>query len=94
MFERIREQMEVFECTFDIEVEDRNQRQTVQAPRAALVQQFLSLAQQAAQSDKPIKVKMSRKVHIYDNFDKKWIERENSVAFANNAYIKAKGEDL
>ena len=94
MFEKIREQMEVFECTFDIEVENRIQHKIVQAPRAAIEQHFLGLAQQAAQSDKPIKVKMSRKVPIYDNFDKKWIERENSVAFANNAYIKAKGEDL
>ena len=94
MFERIREQMEVFECTFDIEVEDRIQHQTVQAPRAALEQHFLGLAQQAAKSNNPMRVKMSRKVPIYDNFDKKWVERENSVAFANNAYIKAKGEDL
>lgn len=86
--------MEVFECTFDIEVEDRIQHQVVQAPRAALEQQFLSLVQQAIQSSKSVKVKMSRKVPIYDNFNKKWIERENSVTFANNAYIKAKGEDL
>lgn len=93
MFERIREQMEVFECTFDIEVEDRIQHQTVQAPRAALEQQFLGLAQQAAKSDKPVNVKMSRKVSIYDNFDKKWIERENSVAFANSVYTKANGVD-
>ena len=94
MFEKIREQMEVFECTFDIEVEDRIQHQTVQAPRVALAQQFLGLAQQAAKSNKPMRVKMSRKIPIYDNFDKKWIVRENSVAFANNAYIKVKGEDL
>ena len=94
MFEKIREQMEVFECTFDIEVEDRIQHQTVQAPRVVLEQQFLGLAQQAAKSNKPMRVKMSRQISIYDNFDKKWIVRENSVAFANNAYIKVKGEDL
>ena len=90
MFERIREQMEIFECTFDIEIENRIQRDVMRAPRAALEQQFISLVEQAAQSDKPIKVKMSRKVPIYDNFDDIWIERENSVAFANNAYIKIK----
>lgn len=94
MFEKIREQMEVFECTFDIEVEDRIQHKIVQAPRAALEQHFLGLAQQAAKSNKPMRVKMSRQIPIYDNFDKKWIVRENSVAFANNAYIKVKGEDL
>lgn len=94
MFEKIREQMEVFECTFDIEVENRIQHKIVQAPRAALEQHFLGLAQQAAKSNKPMRVKMSRQIPIYDNFDKKWIVRENSVAFANNAYIKVKGEDL
>lgn len=94
MFERIREQMEIFECTFDMEVENDIQHQVVQAPRAALEQQFLSLVQQAAQSSKPVKVKMSREVPIYDNFDKKRIERENSVAFANNTYIKTKGENM
>lgn len=94
MFDRIREQMEVFECTFDIEVENRIQHSVMQAPRAALEQQFLSLAQQATQSNKPVKIKMSRRIPIYDNFENRWIERENSLAIANNAYIKVKGEDL
>ncbi len=94
MFENIREQMEVFECTFDVEVDGVTNRSRIQAPRVALEQQFMSLVQQAANSAKPVKVKMSRVVPIYDNFDNKWINRENSVTFANNAYIKIKGEDL
>lgn len=94
MFEKIREQMEVFECTFDMEVENKPQCQTVQAPRAVIEQQLLNLVQQVAMSDKQVKVKISIKVPVYDNFDKKWIERENSVIFANNFYIKTKGKDL
>lgn len=66
----------------------------MQAPRAVLEQQFVSLIQQATQSNKPIRLKMSRKVPVYDDFNDKWIERGNSVVFANNAYIKVKGEDL
>ena len=66
----------------------------MQAPRAALEQQFLNLVQQAAQSNKPVKIKISRRIPIYDNFEKKWIERESSLVIANNIYIKVKGEDL
>ncbi len=66
----------------------------MQAPRAALEQQFLNLVQQAAQSNKPVKIKISRRIPIYDDFEKKWIERESSLVIANNIYIKVKGEDL
>ena len=86
--------MEIFECTFDIEIENKTQHNVIQAPRAALEQQFINLVEQASQSNKPIKIKMSRKIPVYDNFEDVWIKRENSVAFANNAYIRAKGECL
>ena len=66
----------------------------MQAPRAALEQQFLNLVQQATQSNKPVKIKISRRIPIYDDFEKKWIERESSLVIANNIYIKVKGEDL
>ncbi len=60
----------------------------MQAPRVLIEQKFLSLVQQAANNPNPISVKLMRKVPIYDNFDDKWIERENSVLFMNHAYKK------
>lgn len=86
--------MEIFECAFDIEVENKLRHSVMQAPRAALEQQFLNLAQQAARSDKPVKIKMGRRIPIFDDFENRWIERESSLAIANNAYIKVKGEDI
>lgn len=94
MFENFRGQIEIFECTFDIEIDGTTKKNRIQAPRIAIEQQFLSLVQQAANSSQAIKIKMSRIVPVYDNFDKKWINRENSVTFANNAYIKIKGENF
>lgn len=94
MFSNMHEQMEIFECVFDIDVDGKIQSSRIQAPRIALEQQFISLVKKAAYSTQPIKVKMSREVPIYDEFDSKWISREHSVTFVNNAYVKIKGEDL
>lgn len=86
------EQMKTFTCEFEIKVGDNIQHQTMEAPRIMLEQQFEQLMSSAAQDTKPIRVKMARKQPIYDNFDDKWIDRELSVAFANNKYIEVYGD--
>ena len=65
----------------------------MQAPRMLIEQQFLQLIQQAANLQTPIKVKMSRIEQIYDNFDQKMVDRENSVSFMNNAYLATRKEE-
>jgi len=91
---QMREKMEVFICTFEIDANNVVQRQVMQAPRLMIEQEFLALMQSAANSDKPIRVKLSREVPIYDEFEKQWIKREHSIEFANNAYISThKKED-
>lgn len=73
---------ETFICTFEIEHNGQKSTQTIQAPRMVIEQQILSLAQQAARAAGHIKVKVSRKVPIYDNFKGEWIELENSITFS------------
>lgn len=34
---------------------------------------------------------MSRTIQVYDNFNQKWIERENFVQFINRAYENKNG---
>lgn len=92
MFININEQMDIFICTFDVEVNNQRQRETMQAPRMMLEHRFMSLVQQAAQSPTPIKIKMSIPVYIYDESNNEEIERESSVTFTNNAYIDKYGE--
>lgn len=79
---------ETFTCKFEITQDTETQTSTIQAPQIMLMQQFMSLMNQAANSTNPIKIKMSRDVPIYDNFDKTWISRETSIGFSNNAYLK------
>lgn len=81
----------MFVCTFEIENGQQTQDQTIQAPRIMLEQQFLSYVQQAANASHPARIKMSRKVPVYDSFCNKWIERENSIEFMNKAYESQKG---
>lgn len=35
----------------------------------------------------PIMIKMSRNAPIYDEREGKWIDRENSIIFTNNAWV-------
>ena len=81
----------MFVCTFEIENGQQIQKQTIQAPRIMLEQQFLSYVQQAANTSHPVRIKMSRKAPVYDNFNDKWIDRENSIEFMNKAYENQKG---
>jgi len=83
----MQDELELFVCTLEIIVGDTVQQQTLKAPRIIFEEQFKALTQDAAYSDKPMKVKMMRMVPIYNQFEHQWIEREHSVAFANNAYI-------
>lgn len=83
----MQDELELFVCTFEITVGDTIQQQTLKAPRIIFEERFKALAQDAAYSDKPMKVKMMRMIPIYNQFKQKWIEREHSVAFANNAYV-------
>lgn len=78
--------MEFFACKFEIEVDGRIHAQTVEAPRFILERQSIGYVSQATRTNPLARVKMSGVVPIYDNFDGKWIERDDSVAFTNLAY--------
>lgn len=91
---QMQDELELFVCTFEITVEDTVHHQTMKAPRIIFEEQFKALAQDAAYSDKPMKVKLMRPVLIYDNFEHQWIEREHSVTFFNNAYTAAHPDEF
>ena len=86
------EQFETFDCMIDIEENGNKQRQRMQAPRIMIQQQFMSLVQQAAQANHPVRVRLSRMSQVYDEFgapayeDEKPLEREFYIDFSNNAW--------
>lgn len=84
---------ELFDVDFEITEGDNVRNQHLQAPRMLIEQQFLQLMQQAANLQIPVKIKMSRTEQIYDVFDRKFVDRENSVAFMNNAYLATRKEE-
>ena len=75
-----------YSVMFEITVDDKLEAYIREAPRIALEHEFMSLVNQAARYPKPVKVRMSRKVPIYDPFDKTTIEREHSIEFTNKAW--------
>lgn len=82
VFERASPYLVVFELT----IKDNVQRWSREAPRRTLETDFEYLVWQAARLSEPVKVRMSRKVPIYDPFDKTTIERVNSIEFTNKAW--------
>ena len=79
-------QMDVFTVVFEIEANNRIQKQTMQAPRFMLEQQFVSLVDQAYRNRTPVRVKMGMDVPIWIQFENRWVNREHSVEFTNQAW--------
>lgn len=86
MFDGINERFEVFACTITIDIGDKRQQQTIQAPRVMIEQEFVSLMQQANNNNAPVRITLSRKVPIWSQLQNKWIEHENSIEFCNLAW--------
>ena len=68
------------------------QHSRMKAPRVMLEQQFKSLVKQAVDITTPVKIKMSMFIPIYNRFEDNWINKENSIIFMNNAWMKEKPE--
>ena len=83
---------DLYDVIFEITEGDNVRKQQMQAPRIIIEQQFLQLMQQAANVQIPVKIKLSRTEQIYNNFDQKFIEQENSITFMNNVYTAQRGE--
>lgn len=79
--------MDVYSVVLEVEVNGMVQRKSLQAPRLFIEQEFMSLVQQAYQHRGPMKVRMYRKVPIWDQFEQKRIEREDDITIKNKAYL-------
>lgn len=89
----IQDQFEVFTCVLEIITAQGTTRQVIDAPCIVIERQFVNLIYEAAQHGEPVKVKLSRAIPIYSQFDKKWLDRECSIAFGNQAFVRVYGED-
>ena len=88
MFEDIRNQMDVYECLFEINVNGSIHKQSMQAPRLIIEKQFIDLMSSASQDNRPVHIKLSRPVAIWDSFERKMIQREHSIEVKNRAYLE------
>lgn len=92
MFQHFQMFDDLYDVIFEITEGNNIRKQQMQAPRIIIEQQFLQFMQQAANVQIPVKIKLSRTEQIYNNFDQKFIDQENSITFMNNAYTAQRGE--
>lgn len=83
---------EVFTCKMEIEYNSIRKVQTIQAPAIMIQNEFMAVVEEVARAAYPVRVKLSREVPVYSQFDRDWLKRECSIEFRNNAYISAYGE--
>lgn len=80
-------QFDIFECTIEIWVDGRIYSNTVQAPRALIVQDFLQLVQQVINDSKSVGVKLSIMVECFNEWTGETKMREASIEFMNRPYV-------
>lgn len=88
MFGRIFEELEVFDVTFEIYIEDKViNRQSMQAPKQFLIMNFLKTAEQIGNDGRPMKIKMIRPETIWCELKQEEKTLMNEISFNNNAMI-------
>ena len=79
---------ETYEVIFEVYIEDKlTNRQQIQAPKEALIMNFLQTAKQIQTDRRPIKIKMIRPEEIWDKFEQRRRVINNEIALSNNAMV-------
>lgn len=87
MFIDFSEQLEMYNVNIDVEVDGQTQHQTLGAPKMMIEQQFLSLVQQAINTNQRIYIKMMTYIPVYSEKTKQMRNLPSTLEFKNNAYL-------
>lgn len=88
----IKDQMEIFKVELTIVVQDRVQKQYMEAPRIMIENQFTSLVEQAIRSNQPVKLELRREEPVQDDKTGEWTTKEYKIEYANNAWTCTHGD--
>lgn len=77
---------DIYKVIFEIYVEDKlANRQSMQAPADFIIINFVQTAEQIQNDPRPIMLKLSRPVVIWDNFENKEKVLNNTIELSNRA---------
>ncbi len=83
---------ETFDCVMELHVDENIQKRVMNASRILVEREFKRLVMLAVSDPRPVKVYLAVTVPYYNQFDKEWVNRENSVTFANILYTQKYGD--
>lgn len=79
---------ESHEVIFEVYIEDKlANRQQMQAPKEILITNFIQMAKQIQNDQRPIKIKMIRPEVIWDKFEQRRKVIDNEIQLSNNAMV-------
>lgn len=97
MFGRVFEELETFEVTFEVYIEDKViNKQIIQAPKQMLMIKYLQTMEQIGKDKRPMRLRMYRPETVWDRFEQKERVITHEVLFDNNAMLswkENKGEE-
>lgn len=79
---------ETYEVTFEVYIEDKLvKKQMMSAPQEMIVINFMQMAEEIKNDNRPIKIKVIRPDIIWDNFENKQRTLNNEVSASNHAMV-------
>lgn len=87
MFFDFSEQLEMYDVIIEIEVDRNIQSQNITAPQMIIVQEFLSLVQQAINTNQRVHIKMTHYVPVYNDETGETKSMPSTLEFKNNACL-------
>lgn len=79
---------ETYDVVFEVYIENKLvKRQMMQAPEKFIIMNFMQMAEQIKNDQRPIKIKIIKQDVIWDNFENKQKVLNNEVSASNTAMI-------
>lgn len=74
------------QCVFEFSHGDTIERQVLTAPKIVIIQEITRFGKVMSNNSLPMKLKVSTPFRLYDTYENRWIDRENTIEFQNMAY--------
>ena len=80
-------QFNIHDVSIEVETDGQVQYHNMQAPEIMIVQQFLSLIQQAVNTNIPVRITMATMVPVYSDKITEYRNMKSTLEFKNDAYL-------
>lgn len=80
---------DIYRCQIAVDTPMQDVRiNTIEAPKEIIIGQFMSLVQEAANMQQPVRIELARNAPAYDAWNDKEFTVRHYIEFKNKAYVE------